>query len=44
MMRTVAYAHQFFAEWDLEQEHLNIFSEYEKRVSLIEQVSFRLNI
>lgn len=41
----IAYAHQFvFAEWDLEQGRLNIFSEYEKRVSFVRWVKFPVNI
>ncbi len=39
------YCHQFvFVEWDIEQEHLLIYSEYEKAVSLIMERPFTLNI
>lgn len=39
------YTHQFvFVEWDLEKELLSIYSEYEKNVTLIEQIKFPLNI
>lgn len=49
MNETVAipesYTHQFvFAEWDLEKELLNIYSEYQKVSTLIHQVKFCLNI
>jgi len=39
------YNHQFvFAEWDLEKELLNIYSEYQKVSTLIHQVKFKINI
>lgn len=39
------YTHQFvFVEWDLEQELLNIYSEYDQDVTLIEQINFKLNV
>lgn len=39
------YCHQFvFVEWDIEQEHLLIYSEYKKAVSLIMERPFTLNI
>lgn len=39
------YNHQFvFVEWDIEKELLLFYSEFEKQISLIHQVQFRLNI
>lgn len=39
------YNHQFvFVEWDIEKEQLSIYSEYQKVITLIEQIKFRLNI
>ena len=39
------YNHQFvFAEWDLEKELLNIYSEYQKVSTLVHQVKFSINI
>jgi len=39
------YNHQFvFAEWDIEKEHLLIYSEYKKAVTLIMEHPFTLNI
>lgn len=39
------YTHQFvFVEWDLEKELLSIYSEFEKNITLIQQIKFHLNI
>lgn len=39
------YNHQFvFVEWDIEKEQLSIYSEFEKQITLIKQIKFRLNI
>ncbi len=39
------YTHQFvFVEWDIEQELLSIYSEFEKNATLIQQLRFPLNI
>ncbi len=39
------YNHQFvFAEWDIEKEQLLIYSEYQKIITLIKQIKFRLNL
>ncbi len=39
------YNHQFvFVEWDIEKELLLIYSEFEKQITLIKQIRFRLNI
>lgn len=41
----VQYAHQFvFAEWSLAQETLSLYSEYQKVITLIKQVKFRINL
>lgn len=41
----VQYTHQFvFAEWDLEQETLSMYSEYQKVITLIKQMKFRINL
>ncbi len=39
------YTHQFvFVEWDLGKEQVNIYSEFEKVITLIMSVRFRLNL
>lgn len=39
------YSHQFvFAEWNIERNHMLIYSEYKKSITLIHQLNFRLNI
>ena len=39
------YNHQFvFVEWDIEKDHMLIYSEYKKSISLIHQLKFRLNL
>lgn len=39
------YAHQFvFVEWNIEKNHMLIYSEYKKSITLIHQLNFRLNI
>ena len=39
------YNHQFvFVECDIEKELLSIYSEFEKQITLIKQIKFRLNI
>jgi hypothetical protein len=39
------YAHQFvFVEWDIEKDRMLIYSEYNKSITLIHQLKFRLNI
>jgi len=39
------YTHQFvFVEWDIEKEQVNIYSEFEKVITLIQSVRFRLNL
>jgi hypothetical protein len=39
------YAHQFvFVEWDLEDEQLSVFSEYQGSVTLIQRTRYRLNL
>ncbi len=39
------YNHQFvFVEWDIEKELLLFYSEFEKQITLIHQIQFRLNI
>jgi len=39
------YNHQFvFAEWNIEKEKLNIYSEYKKTISLVMERTFNLNI
>ena len=38
------YSHQFvFIEWELDKEQLNIYSEYQKVITLIRQLKFRIN-
>lgn len=39
------YSHQFvFVEWNIEKELLSIFSEYQKEITLIKEIKFRINI
>lgn len=39
------YNHQFvFIEWELGKEQLNIYSEYQKVITLIKQLKFRVNL
>lgn len=39
------YNHQFvFVEWNIGKEQLLIYSEFEKQITLIKQIKFRLNI
>jgi transposase len=39
------FTHQFvFVEWDLEKEQLSFYSEYQKVITLIKQIRFRLNL
>lgn len=39
------YNHQFvFVEWNIEKEQLSIYSEYQRVITLIKQIKFKLNI
>jgi hypothetical protein len=39
------YTHQFvFGEWNLENERLSIYSEFEKKVSLIDKIPFKIEL
>lgn len=39
------YSYQFvFVEWNLEEELLSVYSEYEQNITLIQQIKFKINI